>query len=283
MKTIDKTQFFAGVIVLIVTIALGIGFRGSGMLVFRMLIGLGLGYALMRAALGFAGSANRAYNTGSTKLVRTLMFLFFISAIFSAALTFIGGADTYGLWVNQINLGLLVGGLMFGVGMAFCMCCASGLLTDMVEGPIRAVITLIFFGIGVYIGFPLQATQTWVTDTWFSSGTFATGVYLPDWFQFDGLDGYLGALILTGILCLLVSGAAKWYENKRRKEKTYTGVGSEIEQAKAEAEVLQDESVTPVLSENTMYRLFAKPWTMTMGAFVIAILFASVILRTMSG
>ena len=283
MKRIDKTQFFAGAAVLVITLALGIGFLGSNMLLFRMLIGLGLGYALMRAALGFAGSANRTYNTGSTKLVRTLMFLFFISAVLSAALTFIGGADTYGLWVNQINLGLLVGGLMFGVGMAFCMCCASGVLTDMIEGPSRAIITLIFFGIGVYIGFPLQATQAWVTDTWVSSGTFESGVYLPDLFQFDGLDGYLGALILTGILCLAVCGAAKWYENKRRKEKTYTGVGSEKEQIAAEVEALQDESISPLLSENTMYRLFAKPWTLTMGAVVIALLFGCLMIVTKSG
>lgn len=37
---------------------------------FRLLVGLGLGYALTRAALGFAGSVNRAYRAGSTRLDR---------------------------------------------------------------------------------------------------------------------------------------------------------------------------------------------------------------------
>lgn len=283
MKTINKPQFFAGVIVLVITLILGGTLLGSNMLFFRMLVGLGLGYALMRSAMGFAGSANRAYNAGSTKLLRTLMFLFFLSAVVCAALTFIGGATNYGLWVNQINLGLLVGGVMFGTGMAFCMCCASGVLTDMVEGPSRAIITLIFFGVGVYLGFPLQATQSWVTDTWVSSGTFASGVYLPDLFQFDGLDGYLGALILTGILCLLVCAGAKWYENKRRKNKTYTGVASEIEQEKAEVAMLEDESTDAVLSESTLYRLFAKPWTMKMGAVIILLMFSCLMIVTKGG
>ena len=40
MKRIDKTQFFAGVAVLVITLALGIGFLGSNMLLFRMLIAL---------------------------------------------------------------------------------------------------------------------------------------------------------------------------------------------------------------------------------------------------
>lgn len=283
MKAINKPQFFAGIIVLVITLILGGTLLGSNMLFFRMLVGLGLGYALMRSAMGFAGSANRAYNAGSTKLLRTLMFLFFLSAVVCAALTFIGGATNYGLWVNQINLGLLVGGVMFGVGMAFCMCCASGVLTDMVEGPSRAIITLIFFGVGVYLGFPLQATQSWVTDTWVSSGTFASGVYLPDLFQFDGLGGYLGALILTGILCLLVCAGAKWYENKRRKNKTYTGVASEIEQEKAEVAMLEDESTDAVLSESTLYRLFAKPWTMKMGAVIILLMFSCLMIVTKGG
>ena len=283
MKAINKPQFTAGIIVLVLTLILGGLFLGSSMLFFRMLIGLGLGYALMRSAMGFAGSANRTYNTGSTKLLRTLMFLFFLSAIVCAALTFAGGAENYNLWINQINLGLIIGGLMFGVGMAFCMCCASGVLTDLVDGPTRAIITLIFFGVGVYIGFPLQATQPWITDTLVSSSTFESGVYLPDLFKFDGLDGYLGAIILTGVLCLIVSGVAKWYENRRRKAKTFTGVDSEIEQTKAEIEVLQDETTTPVLSESTMYRIFAKPWTLTMGVVIIMLMFAGLMIVTKGG
>ena len=283
MKQFDKTQFTIGVVVLFAILFIGTTFLKSGDLIFRMLVGLGLGYALMRSAFGFAGSANRAYNTGSTKLLRTMMFMMFLTVIPVAAILYIGGAENYGLWVNQINLGLIVGGLLFGIGMAFSMCCASGVLTDMIEGPTRALITIIFFGIGVFLGFPLQATQGWINDTWFHSATFEKGVFLPDLLGFDGMNGYLAAIIVTGILALLVAMAAKWYENKRRKEGTFTGVGSEIEQDEAMKEMLTDETVYPVCSETAMYRFFAKPWSLKMGAVVIAIIFAALMIVTKSG
>ena len=283
MGKINRKEFTAGIIVMVVVLIAGGAFLKDSSLFYRMLVGLGLGYALARAMFGFAGSANRAYNAGSTKLLRALTMMFFMSAVVTAALCFAGGSENYGLWINQINLGLVLGGLMFGIGMAFCMCCASGVLTDIVAGPSRAVITLFFFGVGVYIGFPLQATQGWVTDTLVHSSSYETGVFLPDLFKFDGMSGYLGALILTGILCLLVAGLGKSYENKRRKAGTYTGVDTEIEQEKQEIEVLKDNESVPVLSETTVYRVFAKPWTLKMGAVVITILFATLMIVTKGG
>lgn len=283
MNKINKTEFIAGIVVLVAVLLAGAAFLKDSSLFYRMLVGLGLGYALTRALFGFAGSANRAYNAGSTKLLRTLTFMFFMSAVITAALCFTGGAENYGLWINQINLGLILGGVMFGTGMAFCMCCASGVLTDIVAGPSRAVITLFFFGIGVYIGFPLQATQGWVTDSLVHSSSYETGVFLPDLFSFDGMNGYLGAIILTGLLCLIAAGLGKAYENHRRRSGTYSGVDTEIQQEKEEVKVLQDETAAPVLSETTLYRVFAKPWTLKIGAVAITILFATLMIVTKGG
>lgn len=283
MKKFDKTQFIIGVIVLAVILFAGTQYLSSPDLIFRMLVGLGLGYALMRAAFGFAGSANRTYNAGSTKLLRTMMFMMFFTVIPVAAILYIGGAENYGLWINQINFGLLLGGLTFGIGMAFSMCCASGVLTDIIEGPTRAIITIFFFGVGVFMGFPLQATQSWIKETWFHSKTFETGVFLPDLFGFDKTGGYIGAIILTGIFALLVAMAAKWYENKRRTEGTFSALPSEQAQEEAMVETLTDETVYPVLSETMMYRLFAKPWSLKMGAVVIAMIFGTLMIVTKSG
>lgn len=283
MNKLNKTEFAAGVALLAVILLFGATFLKTSALFYRMLVGLGLGYTLARALFGFAGSANRAYNAGSTQLLRTLTMMFFMTAVITAALCYSGGAENYGLWINQINLGLVIGGLMFGVGMAFCMCCASGVLTDIVAGPSRAAVTLFFFCVGVYIGFPLQATQSWVTETLFHSSSYETGVFLPDLFKFDGMDGYLGAIIATGVLCLIAAGLGKLYENNRRKAGTYTGVDSEIEQERAEIAVLEDNKAVPVISETTMYRLFAKPWTLKMGAAVITLLFATLMIVTKSG
>ncbi len=268
MKKLNKGEFMAGVIVLVALLVGGRLFLKDGSLYYRMLVGLGLGYTLTRSRFGFAGSANRAYNGGSTKLLRSLCLMFFLSAVIVAALCFVGGAERYSLWINQINLGLMAGGILFGIGMAFCTCCASGVLTDVVAGPSRAIVTLIFFGVGVYVGFPLQASQSWVTDTWFHSASYETGVFLPDLFRSDGMNGYLGALILTGALCLLAAGAAKAYENHRRKTGTYTGIDSERLQEQEDVEMLLDKSATPVLSESTLHRVFAKSWTLKTGAAV---------------
>ncbi|KRK79222.1 YeeE YedE family protein [Companilactobacillus nodensis DSM 19682 = JCM 14932 = NBRC 107160] len=129
----------------------------------RLLIGLAMGYILSRSYTGFAGSVNRAYNTGSTKLMRTLMFMFLITAIANVAFLFSAKNITdYDLWINPINLGLLLGGLLFGFGMSFSSCCATGTLTDLVTDLPRAGITLIFFCVGVFLGFPVQSTQSWV-------------------------------------------------------------------------------------------------------------------------
>ncbi|WP_331836787.1 YeeE/YedE thiosulfate transporter family protein [Erysipelothrix piscisicarius] len=173
-------------------------FLASDMHLFRLVMGIALGYTLTRAATGFAGSVNRAANTGSTKLMKTLMFMFFITTALSASFMIFQDPSQMDLWVNPINGGLLVGGVLFGFGMAFSSCCASGVLTDLITSLPRALITLVFFSFGVFIGFLFKNKV----------GLRHHGLYLkldhkqqvvslPDLFKWDGLGGYLGALILT--------------------------------------------------------------------------------------
>ncbi len=107
-----KTQNILGFIVLIAVLFIGHNYLKSSMLFFRLVMGLGLGYALTRSFMGFAGSVNRAYNTGSTKLMRVLMGMFTASAILSTAFLYNGDPTQYDLWVNPINLGLILGGIM---------------------------------------------------------------------------------------------------------------------------------------------------------------------------
>lgn len=263
------TEYILGFILLIGIIILGKINLVSSMLFFRMLIGLGLGYALTRSFFGFAGGVNRSYKTGSTKLMRMLMILFVGTAIVSV--TFFIGQDprAYDLWVNPINLGLILGGLLFGFGMAFSSCCASGVLTDVVTGLPRAFITLIFFGMGVYVGFPVQNSASWVKNTVISTESFENGVFLPDLFKWDGLDGYLGAIIVTIILACLTIWVAKLYEERRKAENTYTGVESERIQEKK----VEEKGKFKLFSKETYEKLFVRPWTLATGALVIGGLF----------
>jgi uncharacterized membrane protein YedE/YeeE len=291
-----KGQHILGLVVLILTIIVGKSYLSSSMLFFRLLAGVGFGYALTRAFLGFAGSVNRAYNTGSTKLMRILAYMFLGTSVLSIAFLYNADAASYDLWVNQINAGLIIGGIVFGFGMTFSVCCASGVLTDLVTGVSRGFITLIFFGMGVFLGFPFQRAANWVVeagiptgwirDSWFTSETGAKlygGVYLPDLFKWDGLDGYLGATILTAFLCGIVVYMSKKYEVKRKLEGTFTGVESEINQYKKVEKNSEIEKEFKLFSEDTYNKLFVKPWTMEVGASVIAILFTLLMGVTKAG
>lgn len=245
----------------------------------RLLIGVSIGYILTRTAYGFAGSVNRAYRAGSTKLMRSLMFFFVIVSFISAGIFFFGVPEGFKLAVRPINGGLMVGAVLFGIGMAFNSCCASGTLTDIVTEFPKGILTLIFFSMGIFLAFPLQNKSEFVTKSWITSGD-NKGVYLPDLFKNDGLNGFLGALLVTIILAVIVSYLAKKYEEKRKREGTYSALGDEVEQEKPVAELSDN---VKLLSDEVYYRYFRRPWTMTEGVFAFSIVIAIMMLTTNSG
>ncbi|WP_423188754.1 YeeE/YedE thiosulfate transporter family protein [Alkalibacterium sp. f15] len=280
LPKVSRLQPIFGFMFLGIILFMGAIFLESGMLFFRLLMGLTLGYALSRAYTGFAGSVNRAYTTGSTKLLRTLMFMFFISSLITAAFLFNADPTTFGLWINPINFGLLAGGLLFGFGMSFSACCASGVLTDLVTALPRALVTLVFFGMGVFIGFPIQRSSEFVTATWFNTGTFETGVFFPDLFKWDGLNGYLGAIVLTALLCGIVVFLSLKFESSRKRNNTYAGHFIENRQDEPDTFDSKDYSL---FSNETYNRLFVRPWTLKQGAVAIALVFALLMGVTGSG
>lgn len=266
---------------LLLLLALLAGNFYDSALQFRLAIGLALGYTLSRSAMGFAGSVNRAFNTGSTRLMQALMLLFFLSALLSTAVMAFAGPTNLDLWVNPINGGLLAGGLLFGFGMAFSSCCASGVLTDLVTGLPRALVTLIFFSTGVFLGFPIQKKSALVTESWLTTPTGAAlgtkGVFLPDLFGWDGTGGYLGALLTTAALGLGVVWLSRQYQQYREREGHLGYVASERLQVELQA-VRQQEKANPELrrgltSEAGYQRLMVRPWSMPQGAAVLSVLF----------
>lgn len=264
-----KEHISGFVMLLLVVVAGGVWLDSA--IFFRLLVGLGLGYALSRASLGFAGSVNRAYRAGSTKLLRNLMLLFFLTALATSA--FLIGGDHSGLRlsIKPINTGLLLGGLMFGFGMSIAGCCASGVLTYFSSNFLRPALALFFFGIGVYIGFPLQATQSWVRESWFSSSSFVgKGVFLPDLFNWGPLGGYVGALLLTALFAVVVSWLAIRFEKQRRAKGAYIGVASEAEQLQQTKFDLADHKL---FSAATYQALFINRWTPVTGISVIVVMF----------
>lgn len=263
-------------------IILGGIFIENKMTYFRLLIGLSFGYALMRSYAGFAGSVNRAFTTGSTSLMRNMMFLFVISSIATAGLLF-GAEDptVYGLWVNPINVGLVFGAFVFGIGMSFSMCCASGVLTDIASVSPRAIITLLFFGTGFLVGSPIAKEATWVQQTIFGTETYPNGVFFPDFFKGENSTGYFGAVVLTIIIAGIVSYVAYQYEKKRRREGTFIGV---------ESEKAQNSPIEPIDVENTSFfsspiynRLFVRPWKLSTGFIMVNAMYVLLMVVTKEG
>jgi len=280
---LSKLEKIIGFILIFVVLILSKFYFRDLTLFARLLIGTGIGYSLARAYTGFAGSVNRAYRTGSTKLMRTMMFMFFITAVINAGLFLGAGATSYNIWIKPINMGLLAGGFLFGFGMSLSVCCASGVLTDLPSGFPRAFITLIFFGLGVFLGFPIQRTASWVNESWFTSAVGEKtmgGVFLPDLFQGDGLYGYLGALLLIAVFGAIISYFSYLYEKKQLRNNKYTGL--EIEKQQEEKESFKI-SEFKLFSAETYKHFFVKPWTLKQGAIALAIIFAVLMGVTKAG
>mgnify|MGYP006277865563 CR=1 FL=1 len=278
-----KPEKLLGFIIILIVLAAAKFWLKTDLLFFRLLVGTGIGYALARAYTGFAGSVNRAYRTGSTKLMRTLMFMFFITAVLTTGLLLGKDPASYNLWIKPINLGLMLGGFLFGFGMSLSVCCASGVLTDLPVGFPRAFTTLIFFGLGVFVGFPIQNTASWVNNSWLSTYIgFRTmdGVFLPDLFQGDGFDGFLGGLIALGALCILFTVLSYLYERHQLRTNKYKGLP--IEKVQDEVEPI-DLKNFKLFSKDTYYHFFEKPWTLKQGAIVLAIIFTLLMGVTRAG
>lgn len=277
---IKPKEHLSGFVLLLVVVTLG-GTLLDSAIFFRLLVGMGLGYALSRASLGFAGSVNRAYRAGSTRLMRGLMLLFTASAIATTAFLYNQDPTQLNLWVNPINAGLILGGLLFGFGMSFAGCCATGVLTYFSSNLIRPALVLLSFGGGVFLGFPLQAQAPWIRETWISSATYeGRGVFLPDLFANDPLNGYFGAILLTAAFAGIVAWLAHRYEHKRRNSDTYIGVSSEHEQLESKPINLAEHRF---FSRETYEALFIRRWSMTTGIAIIVVLFSLLMGVTGSG
>ncbi len=216
----------------------------------RFLIGLAFGFSLVRATIGFAGSVNKLYRAHSAEVAKTIVWIMVLSSVFIAFIMS-GNESAYKLSIYPINFGLVIGGLLFGFGMAFSSCCATGSLTDISSGFSRAAVTMFFFSIGVFMGFDAQANSSLVTESFFSSPmgeSFQGGVFLPDLFRFDGFNGYLGAISLTLILGLIAISVAKRFEKTTAKT--------------------QEEEIS------LFEKVFIKPWKMYVSVVAISATFA---------
>ena len=266
------TQPVLGAILILFSLFAGASILTSDIF-FRLITGLIMGYVLVRCSLGFAGSVNRAFRSGSTRLMIVLMGMFTGAAVINAGLMLNAQPGDYNMWVNPVNSGLIIGGLLFGFGMSFSSCCATGVLARFSTKAPLALVTLFFFGLGVFAGFPVQSKADWVRQTWFSSASYPNqGVYLPDLFAGGPLNGYLFAILLTALFAGIVIVLARKYEDKCRSNGSYTG--TEQDGPLPGQHSVDEYQPFQLFSLNTYQTLFVTPWAMRTGALLIIMIFA---------
>lgn len=243
-----------------------------------LMTGLLIGYILTRSRFGFAGGVKRVYMTGDTSLNEALFFMFVITAVVVAAIHWKaaeGGAVLSSLAqegdkiipgsqsVKPLDLGVIIGGFLFGGGMIIAGGCASGTLTDLGEGAVRSLIAFVFYIIGAPIGH-------WLRHIYSKSEHKLLDVTV----YFPSSLGYVGSVVLTALLFLILYYIVKAYSYKRKKAGTFIKPGYE------DIEKELDYDNAPFFSYATYHRFFIKRWSFMTGGLLLALMFIFVLVST---
>ncbi|WP_334073295.1 MULTISPECIES: YeeE/YedE thiosulfate transporter family protein [Paenibacillus] len=191
-------------------LVIGFGFylnQYNDKMVVYLLFGLAFGVVLQRARFCFTASMRDPWITGSTSVTRAVLIACSLATIGFTAIKYsafaagnrIPGMDN----VGQISLALVIGAVIFGIGMVIAGGCASGTLMRVGEGFTMQMLSLVFFVIGSLWGAHDMG--------WWRTAVIkdAPAVFLPDVF------GWLGALLVQFLIILLLYIASvKWQQKK---------------------------------------------------------------------
>ncbi|MGP4017321.1 YeeE/YedE family protein [Saccharopolyspora sp. 5N708] len=166
-------------------------------------LGLALGLTLFHSRFGFTSAWRQLVSVGQTSGMRAhLLMLATASILFAPILA--GGVAFFGAQpegnVEPLGLGLVVGAVLFGVGMQLGGACASGTLFAVGGGNTLMVVTLFFFICGSVLG--ALHLPLWTSDA-ITLGSFSLA-------EDTGL-GYFGALIVQlAVLGAIGFAATRW-------------------------------------------------------------------------
>jgi len=207
-----KSQIPYALILIAILVVLGFIANGNGSKpLLGLLLGLAFGYVLQRSRFCFSAAMRDPSLTGSTSLTRAVLLAFALTSIGFTAVkyaAFAQGAAIPGSGnVGTIGIPLVVGALLFGVGMVLAGGCASGTLMRLGEGFTMQLIALVFFSIGQILG------AHNVSAFWGKLNEGMPKIFLPDVF------GWVGGLVIQmAIIALLYIAAVKWQKKKTGSE-----------------------------------------------------------------
>ncbi len=193
------------VVVLIVSFAVAPSYPKAPGIIF---VGIGLGYVMQRSRFCFTAAYRDPGLTGETKLTRAVIVALGLSTI----LYFGIHASKYGLDLaslestpgSAVNLSLVLGSFVFGIGAVLAGGCASGTFVRMGEGYIQNYIAFVFFACGAALG---EVFNLATAGTFFKAGS---PVYLPQAF-----GGLMPALLVQLLVLLALWVLAYWWEQRK--------------------------------------------------------------------
>lgn len=166
-------------------------------------VGLAAGLSLYHAAFGFTAAWREVVQTGRGSGLRAQMIMLAVTVVVFTPL--IAQGDFFGTrlsgFVAPLNLAVICGAFLFGIGMQLGGGCASGTLFTAGGGNARMLITLAAFIVGSVIG-------TWHWQLWLDVPGFAP-VSLSRTF------GVLGGIGISLLMFALMWFASTWYERRR--------------------------------------------------------------------
>lgn len=206
------------------------------------IVGLAAGIILYHAAFGFTAAWREVANTGRGAGLRAQMIMLGVTVLVFTpliALGEVGGISLRGS-VAPLNIAVICGAFMFGLGMQLGGGCASGTLFTAGGGNMRMLITLAAFIAGSVLG-------TWQWSAWQGVPGFAP-VSLTQNFGAAG-----------GILISLSLFAAVWFASTTYERRRHGDLKSDRDVDRA-------------------YSLLAGPWPLIAGALALAAVNVSTLL-----
>ena len=170
------------------------------------LVGVMAGVILYHAAFGFTAAWREIALTGRSAGLRAQMIMLGTTVMIFTPL--IAQDELFGIPIRgsiaPINLGVVCGAFIFGIGMQLGGGCASGTLSTAGGGNLRMLVTLVWFVIGSVIG-----TFHW--QNWQGAPGF-NPIALSDKF------GVTGGILLSLLLFVLVYLTAVAYEKRKHDD-----------------------------------------------------------------
>ena len=186
-------------LILISCLSISYGWRQGAL----FLVGLAAGVSLYHAAFGFTSAWREVVSTGRSGGLRAQMVMLGITVLIFTPLIALGEFGGIGLRGNAapLNIAVIFGAFIFGIGMQLGGGCASGTLFTAGGGNARMLVTLTAFIIGSVIG-------SWHWSLWQDVPGLAPVVLSQSF-------GIIPAILISCLLFTLVWFASAANEKRR--------------------------------------------------------------------